>query len=304
MIQTNPPGNIRSWGEGLLFMKVQNACLECVIRQTRNTLDQRKTEDSLTAPVLEEVKNQLIQIDWEQTPADLSNIAYRTIEKYFPGDPFEGAKREQNMLAMSYYPTLKEIVATSENKLLAAVRIAATGNVIDLGIGMKVDIQREVDRVMHTPLPVDDTEILRQKLASPITILYIADNAGEIVFDRIFIEELLREGHRVTVVVRGGPVINDATLEDAESVGLMDLLPVITTGTNRLGIPWRHVGEEFLSHYQMADLLISKGQANYETVSERFEKETFYILRAKCEVISQQLGVNHLDLIVKYQAPR
>ncbi len=285
-------------------MKVQDACLECVVRQTCNTLAHRKAEHSLTTPVLDEVKKQLLNIDWEQTPADLSNIAYQTIEKYFPGDPFEEAKKQQNQQALKYYPTLKEIVTTAENQLLSAVRIAATGNVIDLGIGMTIDIQREVARVLHAPLPIDDTEILRQKLGSPRVILYIADNAGEIVFDRILIEYLLREGHQVTAVVRGGPVINDATFEDAETAGLTRLLPVITTGTNRLGIPWKYVSEEFLSHYQQAELLISKGQANYETVSERHEKDTFYILRAKCDVISHELGVNHLDLIVKYQAPR
>ncbi len=285
-------------------MKVQDACLECIIRQTCNTLAHRKGEHSLTAPILEEVRSQLLNIDWNQTPADLSNIAYQTIEKFFPGDPFEEAKKQQNQQALKFYPMLKEIVTTAENQLLSAVRIAATGNVIDLGIGMTVDIQREVERVLHAPLPIDDTEILRQSLSSPKRILYIADNAGEIVFDRILIEYLLEKGHEVTAVVRGGPVINDATLEDAQTAGLTQLLPVITTGTNRLGIPWNHVSEEFLSHYHRADLLISKGQANYETVSERHEKDTFYILRAKCNVISHELGVNPLDLIVKYQAPR
>lgn len=285
-------------------MKVQDACLECVIRQTCNTLAHRKGEPSLTTRILEEVRSQLTNIDWDQTPADLSNIAYQTIEKFFPGDPFEEAKKQQNQQALKYYPKLKEIVDTAENQLLAAVRIAATGNVIDLGIGMTVDIHREVEQALQAPLPIDDTEILSQRLSSPKKVLYIADNAGEIVFDRILIEYLLGEGHQVTAVVRGGPVINDATLEDAQTVGLTQLLPVITTGTNLLGIPWNHVSEEFLSHYLRAELLICKGQANYETVSERHEKDTFYILRAKCEVISHELGVNHLDLIVKHQAPR
>jgi uncharacterized protein with ATP-grasp and redox domains len=281
-------------------MKVQDACLECVIRQACNTLAQGKAENSIREIVLEEVRKQLIEIDWDQTPADLSNIAYRTVGKFLPGDPFLEAKREQNRMALSFYPQLKQMLAAEENRLSAAVRIAATGNVIDLGIGMQVDIPREVERILHTRMPIDDTEILRERLVSPQRILYVADNAGEIVFDRVFIEELILR-HAVTVAVRGGPVINDATWEDAESAGLLGIVPVITTGTNRLGVPWKHVSAEFMEHYQTADLVISKGQANFETVSERHEKETFFILRAKCSVIARELGVNHLDLVIKHQ---
>ena len=159
--------------------------------------------------VLSDVRDGLVDIDWNQTPADLSNIAYRTVEHYLPGDPFAEAKQLQNRLALGYYPQLKRLVEASTDRLLAAVRVAATGNVIDLGIGIQVDICQEVHKLMETPFPIDDTENLRAKLTQSRKILYVGDNAGEIVFDRVLVEELLPK-HDVTFVVRGGHIINDA----------------------------------------------------------------------------------------------
>jgi uncharacterized protein with ATP-grasp and redox domains len=283
-------------------MKVKTACLECIVKQTRNTLALHRSEHNFTDAILEDVRRQLMEIDWEQTPADLSNIAYRTIEKYLPGDPFAEAKKRQNQLALSLYPQLKQIVAEEENHLLTAIRIAATGNIVDLGIDMKVDFEKEIRLLMHAPLPIDDTETLREMLSHSRRILYVADNAGEIVFDRVFIEELMGQ-HAITAVVRGGAVINDATLEDAQTIGLTSIVPVITTGTNHIGVPWRHVSEEYRQHYRQSDLIISKGQANFEALTEQHDKNIFFILRAKCSVIAQELGVNHLDLVMKHQPP-
>jgi uncharacterized protein with ATP-grasp and redox domains len=281
-------------------MKVRPECLECVIRQARNTLALQRARGDSSQQILEEVKQQLVDIDWEQTPADLSNVAYRTIEKYLQVDPFAEAKQMQNQMALGFYPDMRQLVEQSKDRLLTAVRIAATGNVIDLGIGMKVDIAREVERILQTAFPVDDTQKLRQRLSHRRRILYVGDNAGEIVFDRILVEELLR-AHDVTFVVRGGAVINDATLKDAEASGMTRLVPVITTGSNRIGVPWAYVSEEYREHYRRADLVIAKGQGNYETISERHDQEIYFILRAKCGIIARDLGVGGLDLVMKCQ---
>jgi uncharacterized protein with ATP-grasp and redox domains len=156
-----------------------------------------------------------------------------------------------------------------------------------------------VRRILETPLPIDDTPAFELLLQRPQRILYVGDNAGEILFDRVLVEELLPR-HEVTFVVRGGPVINDATMEDAETVGLTGIVPVITTGTNRIGAPWGHLSEECRRHYRRADLVISKGQGNYETLCSRNDHDIFFILRAKCHVIAQELKVDLLDLVVKH----
>lgn len=284
-------------------MKVKPECVACVEKQALNTLSYCCASHQTVESVLSDVREHLVNIDWNQTPADLSNIAYRTVERYIPGDPYAEAKREQNRVALEYYPYLKQLVKSSKDRILTAVRIAATGNVIDLGIGIQVNIREEVRRLMETPFPIDDTEALRGRLSISRKILYVGDNAGEIVFDRVLVEELVPD-HEVTYVVRGGHVINDAILEDACMVGMTEVVPVITTGCNRIGAPWAHVSEEFRRHYVAADLVISKGQANFETFSELDDKDIFLILRAKCSVIAHELGVSHLDLIMKHQAAR
>jgi damage-control phosphatase, subfamily I len=284
-------------------MKLHRNCLECVVQQACNTLALHQIAADIHQQILDEIKQQLVDVDWEQTPADLSNVAYRTIEKYLKIDPYADAKKSQNQMALGFYPQMKQLVEQSENRLLTAVRIAATGNVIDLGIGMKVDIAREVERILHAPFPIDDTPHLQQRLTSRRRILYIGDNAGEIVFDRILVEELLTD-HDVTFVVRGGAVINDATVKDAEQTGMSRVVPVITTGSNRIGVPWAYMSDQYQRHYRQADLVISKGQGNYETISERYDKETYFILRAKCGIIADDLGVSHLDLIMKHTPAR
>jgi uncharacterized protein with ATP-grasp and redox domains len=280
-------------------MQVKPPCIPCVEMQTRNTLAHRGADAGTVARVLHDVSRLVAVADWRESPADLSCIVYRTIEKYLPGDPYLAAKRNQNQAALVCYPRLKQIVAQAPDRLAAAVRVAATGNVIDLGIGVQFDLDREVRRILETPLPIDDTPAFELLLQRPQRILYVGDNAGEILFDRVLVEELLPR-HEVTFVVRGGPVINDATMEDAETVGLTGIVPVITTGTNRIGAPWGHLSEECRRHYRRADLVISKGQGNYETLCSRNDHDIFFILRAKCHVIAQELKVDLLDLVVKH----
>jgi uncharacterized protein with ATP-grasp and redox domains len=280
-------------------MKVSPECIPCVVKQTRNTLAYRGADARTTEVALAEVEAWLAHADWDQTPADLSNIAYRTVEKLLPGDPYAEIKRRQNQEALAFLPRLREIARAAADPLAAAVRIAATGNVIDLGIGVRFDIEEEVHKVTDVILPFDHTAKLRQLLARPGRVLYIGDNAGEIVFDLVLVEELARR-HSVTFVVRGGPVINDATTEDAQAVGIDAVAEVITTGSNCIGAPWAHASDQFRRSYLEADVVISKGQGNFETLCSRRDKDIIFILRAKCEVIARRLGVGLLDLVVKH----
>jgi damage-control phosphatase, subfamily I len=282
-------------------MKVDFECLACVEKQALVTLNYAGASAEAAERVMAEVREELRAADWEQTPADLSNIAYRAVERHLGRDPYREAKRLQNAAALTYYPLLKSFVEEADDRLRAAVRIAATGNVMDLGIGLKPDLEKEIRELIDLPLSVDDIPLLRERLKRPRRILYVGDNAGEIVFDRILIEELLCR-HEVLFAVRGGPVINDVTLEDAEQVGLTGLVPVITTGTNRIGVPWDHISDEFRRHFLQADVVICKGQGNFETLHGKAQgTDVFFILRAKCDLVGRLLGIRFLDLAIKHQ---
>jgi uncharacterized protein with ATP-grasp and redox domains len=133
-------------------------------------------------------------------------------------------------------------------------------------------------------------------------VLYLGDNAGEIVFDRVLVEHLLEAGAQVTFVVKARPVINDATLADARATGIAKLVPVITTGSNAIGVGWDRTRREFREAVKAADLIIGKGHGNFETCCDR-PGNFYFLLKAKCPVVAAELGVQTGDTVFKH-APR
>lgn len=232
----------------------------------------------------------------DQTPAELSMAAYRAVRDLTGSpDPYARQKREHNEAALALLPALRERVAAAPDRLAAAVHAAVAGNVIDLGIGMSFDLDALAERALSVPLGRDDTPVLARALERAGTVLYLADNAGEIAFDGLLIEEIGPE--RVTLVVRGGPIINDATLEDARAVGLTEMCRVITTGCDWVGVPRARVGREFLDALERADLVISKGQGNFETLDD-WDGPCVFLLLAKCPCIASELGVRTGEAVV------
>jgi uncharacterized protein with ATP-grasp and redox domains len=188
------------------------------------------------------------------------------------------------------YPELKEKLDASADGLGAAIRLALAGNVIDFGVSanlLESEVQSAIDESLTVPLDAQVLEAFRDRTTNAKDILYLADNAGEIVFDRLLIEQLPRE--KVTLVVKGAPVINDATIEDAQIAGLTDIVNVIDNGSDAPGTILESCSEDFRNRFNRADLVIAKGQGNYETINDT-EKDTFFILRAKCPVIARHLS--------------
>jgi uncharacterized protein with ATP-grasp and redox domains len=211
-------------------------------------------------------------------------------------DPYRAVKEHSNNLALGILPDLRAKVMRSSDPFRAAVQMAAYGNVLDLGVRSELEdfhINEAIARAMTTPFDADTAE-LSDAVSKAERILYLADNAGEIVFDRLLIELLPEE--KVTVAVRGRPVINDATMADAEAVGLTERVEVIDNGTDIPGTILAECSDFFRSRFERADLVISKGQGNYETLSD-VEKDIFFLLKAKCPVVAMDLDAE-LDGVV------
>ena len=190
----------------------------------------------------------------------------------------------------------QSLVINNKDPIRAAVKVAVFGNIIDLGIGLKFDLNKNLERVFKEKFAVDEYNDFKEQLDSGgKNILYLGDNAGEIVFDRLLVEQLIKD-HNVTFVVKKRPVINDATVEDAEYTGMKDLVPIIDTGSDGIGIQWRTVSEEFLENYENADIIISKGQGNFETMSDK-KGGIYFLLRAKCDCVARILGVKFGDIV-------
>lgn len=275
-------------------MKAVLDCLECIVTQTMRAARRATDDPALQRRILNDIVQRIPAMDLAHSPAVLSLPAYeRTAAITGVADPYREAKREQNAMALAIEDDLRRLVRSSADPLDTALHLAAAGNVIDLGTmrTADIDIHAAVDQAMRGRFAVDHSAAFRASLARCRDLLFLLDNAGEIVFDKILIEELLKHT-AVTAVVKAGPIINDALMEDAEAVGLTEICPVVDNGGAFVGSPLELIPESFHARMRQADIILGKGQGNYETVDD-FAGDVFLILRAKCPVVARHMGVEY-----------
>ena len=234
---------------------------------------------------------------FDQSPAEMSYYAVRLVSDILGcEDPFADEKHKSNAAMLELYPELKSIVDSSQDKLHTAVKLTAAGNIIDMGILREFDVNDAIDDVLERSFQIDHFEFLRKDLEKAKSILYLADNAGEIVADKLFLETLDRND--VVVAVNERPILNDATMEDAIDAGLTKIVTVIDNGSDGPGTILETCSEEFLSCMDQSDLIIAKGQGNYETLSD-LDKNIYFILKAKCPVVAADLGCDIGQMVLK-----
>ena len=280
-------------------------CVPCFIRQALAAVRIASPDPGVHEQVLREVLAKAANLDFNVPPPVMGQWVYRRIrEATGNADPYREHKRRQNELALRVYPEMRRRVAASPDPFVAAVRLALAGNIIDPGTGNDLSddeavhtLERSLDTNEHGPAD-EDVGALARGVAAAGRILYIADNAGEIVLDRLLIETALAGRlDQVTVAVRGGPVINDATAEDARAAGLCDLVRVIDNGDDAPGTVLSQCSPAFRAEFDAADLVIAKGQGNYETLND-VQKPIFLLLMAKCRVVARDLGCALGDRLV------
>ena len=273
-------------------MKSTLDCLECIIKQSLRAARIATDNPEVQRRILDDTASRIFGMDLDDSPAWLSMQAYDLASQHSgKPDPYRALKREQNESALALEDSLRERIRQSDNPLETALHISAAGNVIDLGILQthEIDIEGVIEEVLHQRFAVDHSDALLEALESCNDLLFLLDNAGEIVFDKLLIEELQKHT-TITAVVKGAPMLNDVLMEDADFVGLTDLCEVIDNGGAFIGSPLKHVPQSFLDRMAQADVIIGKGQGNYETIDD-FDGNVFLILRAKCEVVAQHMGV-------------
>ncbi len=281
--------------EGCGKLKTYLDCYPCFFHQIINTAQMMKLDEPTVREVLVAFGRHLSQIHMDAIPPEIGRDAYRLIsEKTGISDPYSRLKEECTQKALSLYPQLKERVARSSDRLKTAIRMAIAGNVIDFGANADFDLDKDLDDLLSRPLAIDHTVELKNVLRKSRSILYLADNAGETVFDRILIEEL---GKPVVYAVREKPIINDATVQDARDAGIDKEAEIVSSGMDAPGTILPLCSDHFLDIYREADLVISKGQGNYEGLSDE-NRPVFFLLKAKCAVIAMDLGVRQGSLIL------
>ncbi len=281
-------------------MQVYLDCFPCFLRQTLDAVRSVTDDEKIHEKVLRQVLELVHRIDASRTPPEIGQQIHRLIRRMTGNaDPYRQRKHDSNLLAMKLYPQLKARIRGSKNPLETAVRLAIAGNVIDFGIYASLgerDVIEAVDNALADGWDTGRLEEFAQAVSSAEEILYIGDNAGEVVFDRLLIEKLPCE--RVTFAVKGSPVINDVTMEDVEMTGLTDLVKVVDNGSDAPGTILDDCSVRFREHFERSDLIIAKGQGNYESLSET-GKDVFFILKAKCPVIAADLGCDIGQMVLR-----
>lgn len=280
-------------------MKTFFDCIPCLIRHSLDSARLVTSDEGIHERVLREVLKATGAMDLCQPPAVMAQFIHRRIRELTGSpDPYRPCKDRFNRLAMELYPGLQEQVSRAADPLEMAVRLAIAGNIIDYGVKSSISdaqVHAAIDEALAAPLHGNVAQ-LRDAIPRAKQILYLTDNAGEIVFDRLLLEQLPRE--RVTVAVKGGPIINDATIDDAEMAGITQRVKVIDNGSDAPGTLLDDCSESFRQRFADADLIVAKGQANYETLWGT-PRPIFYLLRAKCAIIAQDLGCSVGRMILR-----
>jgi uncharacterized protein with ATP-grasp and redox domains len=277
-------------------MKTYLECLPCFLNQALRAGRIATNDEKKIKRLLDEVGMMLKDIPLESTPPASGKMIYKKVSEIsgIP-DPYKEIKEQSTRKCLLLYPALKNLVEKSNDKLLTAIRIAIAGNVIDFGANREFDIEEEIESVLTRDFAVFDYPEFKDCLGEADKILYIGDNAGECVFDRILIETMKKP---VIYVVRGVPVINDATYEDAVQAGIHKVATILSSGTDAPGTILDTCNAEFRKVFEGAGFIISKGQGNYEALSNE-KRPIFFLLKIKCHVIANDMGLAEGDIVLK-----
>jgi len=290
-------------------MKPIAMCGPCTLNTAYRAIKLATSDPGLQMEAMAEALDILTKrIMQEAPPTKIATEVFRAIHRISNNpDPYRNIKKRSNELALELATIKrKEVENLSEKEKFRQLILASiAGNVIDFGVG-----QEEVNlnalsqlhgEIVGRGLAIDDFEKLFEILARKPTTLYVADNAGEIAFDKLLLEFMSAKGLLCTLVVKTLPIANDATLEDAVQVGIQKFTcKVITTGSNAFGIDFEETSREFLDELKKADLIISKGQSNFESFYGKiFDKPVVIMLRTKCEHVAAQFGLQAGQNVLK-----
>jgi uncharacterized protein with ATP-grasp and redox domains len=266
-------------------------CVPCIARQALDAARTVSREPAVHEQILRDVLRMIAGADLNQPPPVLGQRMHQRLRELTgTPDPYQAAKDRFNRLALDLLPEFSARIEAAADPFESAVRLATAGNVIDLGAKGGLgdgDVKLELELAL-TDRFAGDLDSLRAATAAAGSILYLADNAGEIVFDRLLIERL--PAGRVTVAVRGRPVLNDATRADAHTAGLDRIAEIIDNGSDAPGTVLEDCSAEFRARFQSAGVIIAKGQGNFETLSTA-EADIFFLLKIKCPVVAALTGL-------------
>jgi len=272
-------------------MKTSLDCLPCFVRQALETARFATGDPAVHERIVRDILRRAAEMDLFQPPPVIAQKIHRRLREITGvKDPYRPIKDRFNQMALDLWPELAARVENAPDPFQMAVRLAIAGNVIDSGVNgdlTEAEVRQAVDQVISESF-VGEIDEFRRAAAEAADILYLADNAGEIVFDRLLINQL--RAARITLAVRGGAVLNDATISEARAAGLHEICEVIDNGSDAQGTILSDCSREFRRRFKEAELVIAKGQGNYETLSDE-TANVYFLFKVKCPVVASHVGL-------------
>ncbi|RLJ71559.1 hypothetical protein BCF55_1863 [Hydrogenivirga caldilitoris] len=283
-------------------MKAYPACIPCLINQGLNAVKKLGLGDEVEREIAVRSLKFLSEVkEFDKSPAYYAYFIQKLVKELSgTEDPFWKQKKLANEVALNMLPELEKELEHAEDQLAYALRLAAVGNYIDFAIRGDLNISEDLTKLLKSSFFVWDYAVFRERLSSSNMVLIIGDNAGEIVFDKPLVKLLKNMGKEVFYAVKGAPILNDATYEDAVEVSMTGLCNVVDNGSDKVGTWLEDCSEDFLKLFYDSDIVISKGQANFETLSG-VSREVFFLLVAKCEPIANEVGGEVRRFILKFK---
>ena len=276
-----------------------NECLLCQVKALKKRMDKFGVVQELRPELIQQLEKYIleIEVDKSYSPEITRNIL-NTIKHYsLISDPFEKEKQDSNRELLARYDEFKARIKDSADPFDTALRFAIAGNIIDFGPNHKFDVWETIEHVLGSTFTINDSAALKAEIEKANTILYLGDNCGEIVLDKLFLETINHPN--VVFAVREKPILNDATKQEAIEVGIPEVARLISNGDDTPSTLLSRVSSEFLEVYQSADLIISKGMGNFEGLMDEKDARLFYLMMIKCPVIGQKVGAQKGDFVVK-----
>ncbi len=283
-------------------MRADKECLDCCRKKAAGLLEQYHVSEFVRALVVLEVDKVLAETGDKSAPVLMAEVL-SVVEKYLPvSDAYEIPKQKYNQILMEWEEAVRTEVLEQKDRFLAGIQCAITGNYIDFGAMSDVNKEKLEELLQNRRKTVlDETELenLREEILHAKKLVYITDNAGEIVLDKIFIQVLkeMNKTLEICVLVRGVPVLNDATYMDAQEVGIAELVKVVSNGTDVPGTPLDKISEEAFAQIDSADLCIAKGQGNFETL-RGCGRNIYYLFLCKCELFVKKFQVERFTPVL------
>jgi len=283
-------------------MNITKDCVECIVGQIDKATKLLKLDEKLANEINSEVEKRALGFDFKKSPPFVAKDVYEYLGfKTNLKDPLEALKQESIKKATTYLPLIEEKISLSEDKLFTAIKAAVAGNVIDFATTKEFSLDEEINSIFQTDFSINDYKIFKEKLEKSDSLIILADNAGENVFDKVLVKTIvsLYPNIQISYATRGKAIINDITTKEALQSGIDKYCKVISSGVDTPGLDKSRASKEFMELFNKTPLVLSKGMGNFECLESYNDEKIFFLFKVKCNVVAKTINRNLGEIILK-----